>query len=105
MTRPTKSGRRDKAIVETIRRVRESKSSKARLTTGLVEDIDAVTSAVSPRNRGRLPIETHAKATNSTELTHGGLRAAESVHAHAHRNSTVDTAVGAASRREARRLE
>ncbi len=103
----TKANRGREAVIEAVCTVREAKGSQAGLTAGLVEDVDAVTPAVSAGDGRRLSIKTHAQATKTAELAHSSLRAPEAVDAHVHRRdgSAVHTAVDIATRREASCLE
>ena len=96
--RASQTSRRDESIVEPVRVVREHRPH-AGLSTSLVQDVHAVTPAVTAGNTG-LRVQAHSHATQLAELAHGRLRTGERrADAHSDGQSAVHSAVSAASRR------
>ena len=104
MAGATEPGRRNEAVIETVRTSREAQGRQAG-SPGLVQDIDTMTPTMSPRYRGWLSVQAHAKTTEVSELAHSSLGATECIQAHAHRHGTVDTAMCTAAGTKARGLE
>lgn len=104
MAVPTQRTRGSKAVVEPVRTGREAKGSEAGAAS-LVQDVDTVTPAMPTGDIRRLTVQTHPKAAEAAELTHGSLMPTKRAHTHAHRHSAVDATVSTPSCGHAGRLE
>ena len=105
MAGTTETSRRDKPVIEPVCAVGEAEGSEPGLAARLVQDVDAVTPAMSTGDRRRLSVKAHSQTADIAKLAHGALLSAESVDAHAHGDGAVDTTVYIAARSEARGLE